>query len=76
MRNYWVQFAKTGEPNIQGQPRWDAFDPKKNQSLELGHTVAPMKVLHTEGFAALDHIMAEIVSDVVAGGAKEAPGKQ
>jgi para-nitrobenzyl esterase len=76
MRNYWVQFAKTGDPNIQGQPRWDAFDPEKNQALELGHTVAPMKVLHTEGFAAFDHIMAEIVSEVVAGGAKEAPSNK
>jgi para-nitrobenzyl esterase len=76
MRNYWVQFAKTGDPNIQGQPRWDVFDPGKNQALELGHTIAPMKVLHTEGFTALDHIMAEIVSDVVATGAKETPGKQ
>ncbi len=75
MRNYWVQFAKTGDPNIQGQPRWDAFDPETNQALELGHAVAPMKVLHTEGFAALDHIMAEIVSDVAAAGAKEPPGK-
>jgi para-nitrobenzyl esterase len=76
MRNYWVQFAKTGDPNIQGQPRWEAFDPEKNQALELGHGVEPMKVLHREGFAAFDHIMAEIVSDVVAGHAKEAPRKE
>jgi para-nitrobenzyl esterase len=76
MRNYWVQFAKAGDPNVQGQPRWDAFDPEKNQAQELGHTVAPMKVLHTDGFAAFDHIMAEIVSEVLAGGVKESPANK
>jgi para-nitrobenzyl esterase len=40
MSSYWVNFAKTLDPNGPGLPRWEAFDPSKSdQVMELGDKV-------------------------------------
>lgn len=44
MRDYWTQFAKTGDPNHNGVPAWKAFDPALNQSLELGYEIRPRAI--------------------------------
>jgi len=40
MSDYWVAFAKTGDPNGGGRPRWPVYDPMSNAYLELGPVVA------------------------------------
>ncbi|MGA2464689.1 MAG: carboxylesterase family protein, partial [Thermodesulfobacteriota bacterium] len=39
MSAYWVQFAKTGNPNKEGLPEWPAYDVAKDQYIELGEVV-------------------------------------
>ncbi len=39
MIDYWVQFARTGDPNGGGRPVWPEFDGKKQAYLELGDEV-------------------------------------
>lgn len=34
--SYWVQFAKTGNPNGIGRPEWPAYDRSTDRLLELG----------------------------------------
>ena len=36
---YWVQFAKTGNPNGRGRPEWPAYDPETARVLEIGDEV-------------------------------------
>jgi para-nitrobenzyl esterase len=36
MSGYWTNFAKAGDPNGKGLPRWDAYDPSGEPYLELG----------------------------------------
>ena len=36
LRTYWVQFAKTGDPNGAGIPEWPAYDTRKDECFELG----------------------------------------
>ncbi|MCX6120163.1 MAG: carboxylesterase family protein [Ignavibacteriales bacterium] len=35
MNSYWVNFAKTGDPNGQGLPKWPVYNPKTNDLLQF-----------------------------------------
>lgn len=48
MIDYWVQFARTGDPNGGGRPAWPEFDGKKQAYLELGDEVKPGAALERE----------------------------
>jgi para-nitrobenzyl esterase len=37
--DYWVQFARTGDPNLPGRPHWPKYTAAVPQVLELGDTV-------------------------------------
>ena len=39
MHNYWVQFAKTGDPNVPGQTNWTAYNQDNGSVLEIGDTI-------------------------------------
>ncbi len=42
MASYWSNFAKTGDPNGSGLPRWPSYDPASHNTMELGERVGPM----------------------------------
>jgi len=41
--DYWVQFARTGDPNIPGRPEWPAYLADKPMVMELGDNIAAMQ---------------------------------
>ncbi len=48
MIDYWVQFARTGDPNVGGRPAWPEFDGDKQAYLELGDEVKTGTALERE----------------------------
>lgn len=40
MSSYFINFVKTGNPNGEGLPQWDTWDPAQNKVIELGSKVA------------------------------------
>ena len=39
MIRYWVRFAKTGDPNVDGLPAWPEYKPDSDLHLELGDEI-------------------------------------
>jgi len=44
MSAYFVNFARIGDPNAPGLPRWPAWAPGVHQTMRLGETMGPMPV--------------------------------
>ena len=39
MHNYWVQFAKTGNPNLPDHPKWTPYNQDNGSVLEIGDSI-------------------------------------
>lgn len=61
MRTYWVQFAKSGDPNAPQSPYWPTFDVHKERCFELGRGVA-VRPIKTQSLR-LDRIMAQVLAE-------------
>lgn len=48
--SYWVNFAKTGNPNGQNLPEWKSYDPKNPNIMILGNTVYQQAELYKKEF--------------------------
>jgi para-nitrobenzyl esterase len=46
--SYWINFAKTGNPNGKGLPNWPAFDAAQQITMELGEKTGARPVAETE----------------------------
>jgi para-nitrobenzyl esterase len=42
MASYWSNFAKTGDPNAPGLPRWPIYELHSHATMELGDHVGPI----------------------------------
>lgn len=54
MIKYWVQFAKTGNPNQAGLPEWPSFTPGSEKYLELGDEIMGKSKLRTDNNIELE----------------------
>ena len=59
MTRYWVQFARTGDPNVDGLPAWPAFDPETDRHLELGTEIRAGSGYRRDAVDALNAIRAK-----------------
>lgn len=54
MMNYWVQFARTGDPNHADSPQWARFDVAQNQYMEFGDVAAMTDVARMDRYALIE----------------------
>jgi len=64
--SYWVQFARSGDPNGEGSPAWPVFDPQSEDHQVLGDDVRAAQGLDRELCRVLDRWRDER-ADAVAG---------
>lgn len=57
--DYWVQFAKSGNPNVDGKPNWIAYSTDKDQHLVMDKTIKVGTGLRREACDLLDEILKE-----------------
>jgi len=61
MIQYWVQFAKSGNPNVSGLPEWPDYDEKMGY-LELGNEIRAGSDYRGEAVGTLNDIRAAVSS--------------
>jgi carboxylesterase type B len=54
MGDYWVQFAKRGDPNLSGRPPWPAYDERNPRWLLLGARIEAVPVSRAEAYDIFD----------------------
>ena len=59
MMGYWVQFARSGDPNGEGRPSWPAYNAETDLHLELGDVIRTAKERDKAACDGIDRIRAE-----------------
>lgn len=63
MRTYWVNFAKTGDPNGEGLPNWPTYSADTNESFTLEAQPSVVKDLRKAKFDVHEQIMRQGFAD-------------
>ncbi len=64
MGDYWVQFARTGNPNRRGLPEWPLYEEKSGRCMELGREVKPRSIPHKNGYAVFERILKSRLAEI------------
>jgi len=59
MGSYWINFARSGDPNGQGLPLWLPYDPSGDCHMEFGDVMAMKKALRKKNCDLFEKIMLE-----------------
>ncbi len=73
MSQYWVNFAKTGNPNASGLPDWPVLTTKAPLVLSLGGAIREIPAPNRASLGAFDAVYSAIRGPSVAGSEPSAP---
>jgi para-nitrobenzyl esterase len=63
MGDYWVQFAKAGDPNIKGFPEWPAFTEAAPQNMLFGPKIGPGPLERAIAYDIFERYMLRLVEN-------------
>lgn len=61
MGDYWTQFAKTGDPNIEGQPSWPAFSREEQRNMVFGPKIEAAPVDRAEAYDVFERHWMQLI---------------
>ncbi len=64
MGDYWVQFAKSGNPNRRGLPEWPLYEEESGRCMELGREVKSRPIPHKNGYAVFERILKSRLAEI------------
>ncbi len=59
MSSYWVQFAATGDPNLEGLPEWPPYEPGTDVHMEFGDRIVTGTGLRREACEFFEMVFLE-----------------
>ena len=62
MHQYWLQFAKTGNPNAQRLPAWPVWTPADDQQINLGDEISVGRAYRKQAVDVLNSVLAARMS--------------
>jgi len=72
MSTYWVNFARTGNPNGEGLTKWPAYNPGTDQALEFGDQISVRSQVNKAGLDFFDGYYQSLKPSAPASGANAA----
>jgi para-nitrobenzyl esterase len=60
MMNAWVQFIRTGDPNVAGLPQWPRYAKSSDQHMDFGDEIRVVSGLHAASLDAFDAAFAKM----------------
>lgn len=60
MSRYWTNFARSGDPNGLGLPRWPAYDANAPTVLQIGETIESVPVPNGETLKVIDAVFSAV----------------
>jgi len=64
MGHYWVQFARSGNPNRRGLPEWPPYKEESGRCMELGREVKSRSIPHKNGYAVFERILKSRLAEI------------
>jgi len=64
MGDYWTQFAKTGDPNLEGQPSWPAFSRKEQRNMVIGAKIGATPVERAKAYDIFERYWMQLIEAV------------
>jgi para-nitrobenzyl esterase len=60
MSSYWINFARSGDPNDQGLPPWPAFTNAERKVQYLGDPITVGSVANIYGLSVFDSVYTDV----------------